>query len=104
MTLPFSGLSAKCLFSQRAGTKDKSKRFILEFKLYLVVFTITPKPVPDVAFLQYEILLAIVFTCVLQNLPSTVKRTQIQVISNRWLIYIYQKISGCLLILYFTRR
>lgn len=63
LTLPFNGLLAKYLFSQQAGTKAKMKRFILEFKLYLqVVLTITPKPVLDVAFLKYEILLAIVFS------------------------------------------
>lgn len=63
MTLPFSGLSAKYLFFHQAGPKVKFKMFILEFKLYLqVVLTITPKPGLDVAFLKYEILLAIVFS------------------------------------------
>lgn len=93
------------MFVFPAGTKAKTKRFIFELKLYLqVVLTVTPEPVLDVAFLQYEILLAIVFTCVLQYLPGTVKRTHLQVISNRWHVYIYQKISVCLLTLYFTRR
>lgn len=99
VTLSFSGLSAKCLFSQQAGTKAKSKRFILEFKLQLqVVLTITPKPVLDTAFLQYKILL--LESSVLQYLVSTVKSTQLQVIpsihlsENKWM----------LLPLYFTRR
>lgn len=48
------------IFLFPAGTKV-NERFILEFKLYLqVVLTIISKPVQDVAFLKYEILMVII--------------------------------------------
>lgn len=56
---PFQwALSSMFVFKQ---TKVKNKTFILEFRLYLqVVLTIISKPVRDVAFLKYEILMVII--------------------------------------------
>lgn len=69
--LLFIGLSAECLFSQQADTKNNTKMFALEFQPQLpVILTITQQPVLHTAFLQYEILPAIAFSCMLQSLPS----------------------------------
>lgn len=49
--LLFIGLSAECLFSQQADTKNNTKMFALEFQPQLpVILTITQQPVLHTAF------------------------------------------------------